>query len=76
MRDLTAGRAKASTSRSGIGLCPLRTDARRKLTRYLLARREGQERALAGFVQYRFEEEDGRPVLYLYEVQVGFAPLA
>ena len=29
-----------------------------------------RQRGLAGFVQYRFVEEDGRPVLYLYEVQV------
>ena len=33
--------------------------------------RDGTARWLIGFVQYRFEEEDGRPVLYLYEVQVS-----
>ena len=41
-----------------------------RMRRYLLVQRLEAAQSLVGCVQYRFEEEDTRPVLYLYEVQV------
>ena len=42
----------------------------RRLTCNVHAMQEGGERQPAAFVHYRWEEEEARPVLYCYDIQL------
>lgn len=45
-------------------------ESQQRLTRSVLAMQEGGERQPAAFVHYRWEEEEARPVLYCYDIQL------